>query len=148
MMNAVSRQLYERSLGLLLLRVGVGLVFFMHGLSKVQGLSGVENFFSHGLGLPVWLAVFIAWLEVIGGLALILGIATRFFGLMFGIEMLVATFLVGFGRGLGLEFYLAAVSFSIALMGSGAFSVFKMECENCGGMVCDGETCVVEEIEA
>lgn len=141
--NGVSRFFYRRNLGLLLLRVATGLIFFLHGWSKVNDLARTVGMFAH-MGFPVWVAYFIAWLEVLGGLGLILGIATRFFGLLFGIEMLVATFVVGFGRGLGLEFYLAMVSFAIALAGSGAFSVFKMECDTCGGVFCDGETCVLE----
>lgn len=141
--NSVSRFFYRQNIGLLVLRVATGLIFLMHGWAKVNNMMQTVGMFGH-MGFPAWVAYFIAWLEVIGGLALILGIATRFFALLFGIEMLVATFLAGFGRGLGLEFYLAAVSLAIALTGSGAFSVFKMECDRCGGMVCDGETCAVE----
>jgi putative oxidoreductase len=144
--NTVSRFFYQRNVGLLILRVSTGLIFLMHGWMKIHNLPQTGMMFAHmGFGSPV--GYFIAWLEVIGGLALILGIATRFFGVVFFIEMLVATLVVGFGRGLGLEFYLAAVSLAIALMGSGAFSVFKMECDNCGGFLCDGSTgvCVVTE---
>ena len=141
--NGISRFFYRRNLGLLLLRDSTGLIFLLHGWSKVNAIPQVIGMFAH-MGFPGWVAYFIAWLEVIGGLGPILGIATRFFGLLFGIEMLVATFIVGFGRGLGLEFYLAMVSFAIALAGSGAFSVFRMECENCGGVFCDGQTCIVE----
>jgi len=144
--NSISRIFYQRNWGLLLLRVATGLIFLMHGWSKVNGLSGVIAMFGH-MGFPVWVAYFIAWLEVIGGLGLILGIATRFFGAVFGIEMLVATFLIGFGRGLGLEFYLAMVSFAIALMGSGRFSVFPMECASCGGFLCDGSQGVCVEVD-
>jgi putative oxidoreductase len=145
MMNAVSRQLYERSLGLLLLRVGVGLVFFMHGLSKVQGISGTEMFFSHGLGLPVWVAIFIAWLEVIGGIALILGVFTRGFAFAFGIEMIVAIFITGLGKGgwsgHELEALLMVTSFSIVYLGSGRFSLWRVECQNCGAFACRLEDC-------
>ena len=139
--NSISRFFYQRSWGLLILRVATGLIFLMHGWMKVNGLAQTVGMFGH-MGFPAWVAYFIAWLELLGGLALILGIATRFFGVVFGIEMLVATFIVGFGRGLGFEFYLAMVSFAIALMGSGAFSVYKMECDTCGGFLCDGEVCV------
>ncbi len=142
--NGISRIFYQRSSGLLLLRVSTGLIFILHGWMKVNALARTAVMFGH-MGFPMWVGYFIAWLELIGGIALVLGILTRFFGVVFGIEMLVATFLVGFGRGLGLEFYLAMVSFSIALMGSGAFSVFPMECRECGGMLCDGEVCVSAE---
>ena len=139
--NGVSRIFYQRSLGLLILRVSTGLIFFLHGWMKVNNLAQTVAMFGH-MGFPGWVAYFIAWLEVLGGLALVLGVLTRFFGAVFTIEMLVATFVVGFGRGLGLEFYLAMVSLAIALTGSGAFSVFPMECDNCGAVLCDGEVCV------
>lgn len=142
--NSISRFFYQRSFGLLLLRVSTGLIFLSHGWMKINNLAQVVGMFGH-MGFAAWVAYFIAWLEVIGGLALILGVATRFFGVVFGIEMLVATFIIGFGRGLGLEFYLAMVSFAIALMGSGAFSVFPMECDRCGGFLCDGEVCIIQE---
>ena len=139
--NSISRFFYQRSLGLLLLRVSTGLIFLSHGWMKVNHLAQAVGMFGH-MGFAAWVAYCIAWLEVAGGLALMLGVATRFFGVVFGIEMLVATFIVGFGHGLGFEFYLAMVSFAIALMGSGAFSVFPMECGHCGGFLCDGEVCV------
>lgn len=142
--NRASRFFYNRALGLLLIRVAIGALFLTHGWMKVMSIPMVMVMFTH-FGFAPWVAYFIAWLEVIGGLALILGVATRVFAILFGIEMLVATLLIGFGRGLGVEFILALVSFGLALTGSGAYSIFKMECDNCGGMVCDGNVCVVAE---
>ena len=139
--NQTSRFFYKRDLGLLLIRLALGLLFFTHGLMKVQELSMVAAMFAH-LGFFPWVGFFIAWLELLGGLALILGVATRFFAVVFGIEMLVAAIIVGFSRGIGLELILSIVSFGLALLGSGRYSVFKMECDNCGGMLCDGNSCV------
>ncbi len=90
-------------------------------------------------GIAPILVYFISWLEVIGGLALIVGVATRVFGFLFGVEMLIATLLVGFGRGVGMEFVLMLISFGIALTGSGAYSIYRMECKHCAGMLCNGE---------
>jgi putative oxidoreductase len=140
--NRTSRFFYNRSLGLLLIRVAIGLLFLVHGWMKVMAIPMVVMMFAH-FGFGPWVAYFIAWLEIIGGLALILGVATRVFAVLFGIEMLVATLLIGLGRGLGIEFVLAIVSFGLALTGSGSYSVFKMECDNCGGMMCDGNMCAV-----
>jgi putative oxidoreductase len=144
--NAISRFFYQRSFGLFILRAATGLIFLLHGWMKVTNMTQTVGMFAHmGFSMPI--AYFIAWLEVIGGAALILGVATRFFALLFGIEMLVATFVVGFGRGLGIEFYLAMVSFAIALIGSGRLSVFKMECETCGGFLCDGSATACISVE-
>lgn len=140
LINRTSRYFKNHHIGLLLIRVATGLVFFMHGWSKVNNLAGVEGMMMH-FGLGAGVGVFIAWLEVIGGLALILGIATRFFGAVFAIEMLVAIFLTG-GPGTGykpheLELVLMLNSLGIALSGSGRYSLFAMECTECGAMVCD-----------
>ncbi len=143
MMNAVSRHLYERSLGLLLLRVGVGLVFFMHGFNKMQDMAMTASFFAH-MGLPAWVAFVVSWLEVIGGVALIVGIATRFFAFLLGIEMLVAILLIGIGRGWQvheMEALLVAASFALVYMGSGRFSLWRMECHRCGAFSCRVEDC-------
>ncbi len=142
--NQTSRYFYTPAFGLLLIRVAAGTIFLTHGWMKVANMQGAIAMLGH-FGIAPAVVYFIAWLEVIGGLALILGIATRLFGFIFGIEMLVATLLVGFGRGLGLDFVLALVSFGIALAGSGKYSIMQMECKHCGGMLCNGEagTCTV-----
>lgn len=137
--NAVSRFCHNRALGLLLIRIATGLVFLMHGWQKVNHLDMVGGMMT-GFGLPLWMGAFIAYLEVIGGLGLILGAATRVFGVAFGIEMLVAIFLTG-GVSNGyrpheLEIVLMLLSFGIALAGSGNYALYKMECDDCGGMLC------------
>mgnify|MGYP003394490320 CR=1 FL=1 len=140
--NHVSRKGYQHSAGLLLIRVGAGVIFLVHGWEKFQNISMVIGFFGT-LGFAPWVAYCIAGLEVVGGLALILGIASRFFGLLFGIEMLVAMAMVGSHKGFhGAEFegLLSAVSFAIAAAGSGRYSLFKMECDHCGGMLCNGQS--------
>ncbi len=139
--NRLSRMTRNRNLGLFLIRLGTGLVFFMHGWMKVNSLSGVEGMFMHmGLGGPT--GIFIAYLELIGGLCLVLGIFTRIFGIAFGIEMLVAIFLTGGFNGYQqheLELFLMLMSLGIALAGSGAYSLWKMECDFCGGMLCKAD---------
>jgi len=145
LINTTSRHFYNRSLGLLLIRVGAGLIFLTHGWTKIQHMDQVVSFFQGQFGLSIPVIYFISWLEVVGGVALILGAATRFFGLLFGIEMLVATVLVGIGQGVSIELLLALISFGIALAGSGKYSIYKMECKHCGGMLCNGEagTCTI-----
>jgi putative oxidoreductase len=143
--HPVNRFLYSPSFGLLLLRLALGLLFFTHGLMKVQALSMVQAEFIH-FGFFPWVAYFISWLEVIGGLALILGIATRYFAFLFGIEMLVATLLVGFARGLGFEFVLFLSSFALMFLGSGRYSVFKLEKTFHGEIFADAQGNVVEVV--
>ena len=145
LINQCSRFFYQKSLGLLLLRIGTGYIFLTHGWMKIHNIAMVSGMMTHlGVVTPEFFGPFIAWLEVIGGIMLILGVLTRFFGAVFGIEMVFAIFLTGFSRGLGahdLEIILMLSSFAIALIGSGRFSLYKMECDQCGGMLCDGKKC-------
>ena len=141
--NKLSRLCLNRSLGLVLIRIAVGLVFFMHGWNKVHSIPMVEGMMSN-FGFPGGTGTFIAWLEVVGGVAMILGIFTRVFGVVFGIEMFVAIIVTG-GIGTGykpheLEIVLTLLSFGLALSGSGKYSLWKMECDDCGGMLCDRDT--------
>lgn len=144
--NSISRFFYQQSAGMFILRLVTGLIFVLHGAMKLGAIALIGAFFGHlGLAPELWWAWFIALLEVIGGAALILGVATRVFGALFAIEMVVAIFLTGIGRGFSaheFELLLAAASFAIALAGSGRWSLWRMECARCGGIACDGETCV------
>jgi len=139
--NRVSRMCYDHGLGLLVIRVATGLVFFIHGYDKLQAIDGTIRLMQLlGLG-GAGTAYFIAWLEVVGGIALMLGIAARLFSVLFGIEMTVAAFSIGntYGfHGYEMPLLLAAISFGLVLAGSGKFSIFKMECTYCGGMLCRG----------
>lgn len=138
LINGMSRFCLKQSLGLLFIRVALGLLFLAHGWSKIHNIPGTEGMFAH-MGFPMWVGAFIAWLEVIGGAALILGVLTRVFGVMFGIEMLIAVVLgwSSISRALGgTELLLSLASFGIALAGSGRYALFPMECSDCGGMLC------------
>jgi putative oxidoreductase len=143
-LNGWSVKLRNRSLGLLLIRIGTGLVFLVHGYGKVGNLAGAEAMFVH-FGLGAATGDLIAWLEVIGGLALILGVATRYFAAAFAVEMLVAYFLTGgFGTGYRpheLEIFLMLMSAGIALHGSGRYSLYPLECEHCGALYCKDPNC-------
>jgi uncharacterized membrane protein YphA (DoxX/SURF4 family) len=139
--NKASVYCYNKSLGIFIIRLVAGLIFVMEGWQKFQNLSGTSNFMVH-LGLPMFMGVLIATIELVGGVALIFGLFTRIFGIIFGIEMLFVIFLTGWSRGIGshdYELLLSAVSFGIALIGSGKYSLFPMECKDCGGMFC--KTC-------
>lgn len=147
--DSVSRTLRHQAFGLFLLRLVAGYIFLVHGLAKFSNIPMVSGMMAHfGLAPSLEWAWFITLLEIVGGAALILGIATRFFGAVLGIEMLVAVFLGGFARGLDphqFELILAAATFAIAFIGSGSWSLFKMECDNCGGFLCEGNVCVPVE---
>ena len=109
--------------GAVVLRVTLGLTFFIHGLVKFQG--GIENTVGYfeSLGLLGFLAYIVAFIELIGGLMLILGIGTRIVSGLFAIIMLGAIFTVklsvgflGDGQTAGYELDLALLAMAVFLL--------------------------------
>ncbi|MDE1924748.1 MAG: DoxX family protein [Patescibacteria group bacterium] len=124
MLNRISRYWFNKTLGMFFIRAATGLIFIMLGWMKLQSLPMMNSFFTNKLGLPPGTATFIALVELIGGLMLILGVWARVAGVVLGIEMLVAIFITlptsqAFG-GHELEIMLMATSFGVALTGPAA----------------------------
>ncbi len=80
-----------QSLLLLFVRVYWGWQFMQTGWGKLRHLAKVTNFFaSLGLPFPHGTAIFIALLEFIGGILLILGLASRLISVLLFVDMMVA----------------------------------------------------------
>ena len=118
--------------GLTVLRIVVGLVFVVHGAQKlfVYGWSGVTGMFGHlGIPAPAVSAAVVIAAEFLGGLALILGVFTRFAARALAINMAVAILAVhlrgGFFLPNGYEYALSLLgaNIALALAGPGAASV-------------------------
>ncbi len=75
--------------GPLAARLTLGLMFYGTGRGKMAH-PPVGFFEDLGIPFPVFHAHFIAYLETVGGAALVLGLATRFFAAGLGITMIVA----------------------------------------------------------
>jgi putative oxidoreductase len=122
----------NRSWGLTVLRVVVGIVFAMHGWQKltVSGLHGVTGMMI-GLHIPLpgVFAAIVTGAELLGGIALSLGAVTRVAAVLLAIDMTVAVLKVhlshGFFLPMGYEFALSmlAANVCLALTGGGAASV-------------------------
>lgn len=105
-----------------LIRVGFGVIFTAHGAAKLQmGLENVSGFFG-SMGLPGFLAYIVTYLELIGGIAVILGLGTRIFAVLFALLMVGATIkvklsagLLGNGQGAGYELDLALLLIALHL---------------------------------
>ena len=118
--------------GITVLRVVVGVVFLVHGGQKlfVFGLGGVAGFMGQaGFPAPMLAAVVLTAVESLGGLALLLGLFTRWAAIPLAIVMLVAILAVHLKAGFflpdGYEFALTLLgaNVALALLGSGEASV-------------------------
>ena len=116
-------------LGLLVLRVSLGLIFFSHGYPKLaHSGAGMQAFFVQH-GLPGYFVYISGVLEVFGALLLVFGLFTRAAALLLAIEMGVAIWKVhSTGSYLAVHYYefplaVLAGSFALATVGAGAFSV-------------------------
>src|SRR4029450_535602 len=88
--------------GITVVRLMTGIIFAIHGYQKFAGgLGGVTAFFEKvAIPFPGLMAPFIAILELVGGLLLLVGGATRVIGVLLAVEMLVTTLWVQLpGRG-------------------------------------------------
>jgi putative oxidoreductase len=117
----------------LVLRVSLGVMFIAHSLVLkyfVFGLAGTAQFFE-SLGLPAGLAYLTFWAELLGGLALVAGFATRWVVLAL-IPVLIGATWVHAGNGWvfsaangGWEYpaFLIAASLVLALLGDGPYAL-------------------------
>lgn len=117
-------------LGLVALRLIVGVIMIAHGYGKVfhGGLSQHVHRVA-SLGLPGWLAYASAFAEFFGGILLIVGLLTRFFSLLILIDMAVAIWKVHWKNGMfakgGYEFplTLATIAFALIFFGAGPIAI-------------------------
>jgi putative oxidoreductase len=116
-------------LGLLVLRLSLGLIFFTHGYPKLaHSGAGMQGFFIQH-DLPGYFVFVSGVLEVFGGILLALGLFTRGAALLLAIEMGVAIWKVHSSGGYlavhNYEFPLAmlASSFALATVGAGLLSL-------------------------
>lgn len=119
--------------GLLLLRIGLAIVFFAHGLPKIKNVGQVAGFFKQAriplAGLSAWI---VTLLETVGPVLAVIGLGTRFVALGWAISMLVATVVVkirmakvGFAAqgGWELEFILGVAALALVFTGAGVLSL-------------------------
>ena len=113
--------------GALPLRLVLGLVFAVHGAQKLFGfgLAGAAEFLgSLGVPLPTIAAAGLIAVELLGGVALLLGAWTRIVAALLAADMLVAILTVHLRGGFfvpdGVEFVLTLLGGCLALVGLGA----------------------------
>lgn len=122
-----------RDLALLIARIGIGIIFVAHGWQKffTNGIGATQKAFDGmGVPLPDVSAIVSATIELVGGFALIAGLATPIVGILLFLNMLGAFLIVHVDKGIfvsegGYELVLAlgVASLLIAATGAGRFSV-------------------------
>ena len=119
------------NLGLLLMRVMLGVVFIYHGQAKFSGgLDGFSGYLdSLGVPLPMLSAWLAALAELLGGLILLAGVAFRFTLWPLVFTMLVACFTAHAGKfsvqdkGMEYPLTLAVMVTGLALVGAGDWTL-------------------------
>jgi putative oxidoreductase len=127
---------------LTIVRLVLGVVFFIHGAQKMlgwfggYGFHGTMGFFTQQMGIPAPLALLAICAEFFGGIGLLVGLLSRIAALGIIVNMLVAIATVhrvngffmnwtGQQKGEGFEFHLLAIALALVVVirGSGAFSI-------------------------
>ncbi|MDM5212416.1 DoxX family protein [Peribacillus sp. RS7] len=122
----------KQEIGTFLLRVILGVTFLLHGLSKFQG--GLENTsgWFQSIGIPGFMAYVVGTIELVGGIALILGLGTRIISALLIIIMAGAIVYVKFpsgfmgngeGTGFELDLILMIIALHLVLNGSRFLSI-------------------------
>jgi putative oxidoreductase len=131
-MNGITAAPPRMALGFTIVRVIVGIVFIAHGAQKLFGfgIAGViGGFGQYGVPLPTISAPLVTFVELLGGIALLLGLFTRIAAILLAIDMLGAIVFVHFKGGFflpaGYEYPLTllAVMVALAIGGPGEYAI-------------------------
>lgn len=125
----------KNEIGALILRLTLGILFLIHGVVKFQG--GIENTIGwfESINIPGFMAYGVALFEIIGGIALIIGFATRLISVLSVLLMVGAIItaklpvgLLGNGQMAGYELDLAflAIAVYLAINGSKLLSLNRV----------------------
>lgn len=140
--------LHSPDAALLLIRIAVGVIFLVHGWQKFSAMDEVIRSLA-GIGLAAFWAYLLASIEVVGGIAVLLGAFTRYAAGALTAVALIILFKVHYVNGFfiangGYEFalVLALASAALLLSGGGRFSAMHRAHLKCGDMLCN--TCEVK----
>ena len=134
----------DNDIAIMVVRLGLGIVFFPHGMQKLfgwfggPGFSGTMGMFTNNLHIPALFAFLAIMAEGLGSLGLITGFLTRIAAFGVAVNMVVAVYMLhwqngffmnwfGNQKGEGFEYHLLVIAMAIALIikGGGAVSVDK-----------------------
>ena len=141
MFNSLCKKCSWRSTdsGLLALRIGVGAIFIFTGWMKVSDLTATVGFFATMGFAPFW-AYLVSFVELIGGIAVLLGVYTRIASKLLTIIMIVAIYVLR--DNVQMVMTPVSVFFStlaLTLAGGGKHSLLR-KCCGAGSCCGSGET--------
>lgn len=121
-------------MGILILRISLGIVLIPHGVYKFQKKQFFDKKWREEYGLPVGSVLLTGIVQIVGGLAIILGIFPRLSALIQLLVMLVATWVsiakhsepflsTPEGKGWDVNLLLIGVLIAFILLGSGEWSL-------------------------
>ncbi|WP_088036361.1 DoxX family protein [Evansella clarkii] len=120
----------KNEMGAVILRVVLGVVFLAHGLDKIQGGVGNTAAWFDSIGLPGFLAYAVVLIETAGGIALILGLATRIVAGLLAVVLAGAIITVqlsaGFLGGYAYDLALLAMAVYLFINGSKLYSADQL----------------------
>ncbi len=155
MMNhPMMKKCCNKDFGLLLLRIGVGLVFVLHGYGKFQDMASTIGFFST-LGLGAFVAYAVTVIEILGGLAVLLGVFFCVANMLLALVMVFAIILVKWGMvvKMGLpnsilvmeiDIILLVSTLALSMLGAGKYALMSKKChccDKCNDTCIDGSCC-------
>lgn len=127
-----------KNVGLLLLRVAVGVIFMYQGYGKLTNIDGTTAFFG-SLGIPMAsvMAYVVGIVEMVGGAMVLLGVFTMYSSIALAVVLLVALFTAhinGPFKGSFLAISLLGSVLALAGVGGGKWSLFHGDhcCKKCG----------------
>lgn len=135
-MQSLKHHFHSPRLGLFLIRLVAGTIFIYHGVSKLSNMEGTIGFFA-SLGFGAFLAWLVAFIELLGGISLIIGLWSRLFAGLLAVIMIVAIFGVSLSKGfVANETHLMLLATMVAVLfsGCGRYSVCAWdhkECKDC-----------------
>jgi putative oxidoreductase len=133
MMNAMIKKCscLTTDTGLLILRIGVGAIFIMAGWMKVSNLHNTVAMFG-SMGIGAFWAYLASFAELIGGIAVLLGIFARIGAILLTITMAVAVYMVHADMNMVmLPGILLFANLSLVFGGAGKYSLASKMCA-CG----------------
>lgn len=131
----------SRNTGLFILRLVIGGIFIYAGYFKLANMDQVVPMFA-SMGFSAFWAWVVAIVELLGGIAFVLGMFTRLSGILFTVIMLVVIFKVKWAAGFMAwqsDLIILAASLAIVFTGAGKYGICKTRHDNCGS--CDGANC-------